>query len=231
MTNARPEERKRKLHITAEKNRLQQRKQWQTGPKANSLHTVESLRRRTLWCCCFPACFARARYSSRMIDRFLNWGDHGKPKSGKIKGRCQPPLNTALQQSEETAGLFSNVGAARKMFPQFVPGAQRAGLESAIFFLPSPHFHFFLFSSLFTSECRQSVRCYRGSPFHVLATVSSLKVRGRRGGRIFGEVHWGIVWNVKCHLPATNLLYCDKTEDPSHCNLTHVTKPWQTAKS
>ena len=26
-----------------------------------------------------------------MIDRFLNWGDHGKPKSGKIKGRCQPP--------------------------------------------------------------------------------------------------------------------------------------------
>ena len=27
-----------------------------------------------------------------MIDRFLNWGDHGKPKSGKIKGRCQPPL-------------------------------------------------------------------------------------------------------------------------------------------
>ena len=27
-----------------------------------------------------------------MIDRFLNWGDHGKPKSGKIKGRCQRPL-------------------------------------------------------------------------------------------------------------------------------------------
>ena len=23
-----------------------------------------------------------------MIDRFLNWGDHGKPKSSKIKGRC-----------------------------------------------------------------------------------------------------------------------------------------------
>ena len=39
----------------------------------------------------FPARFAHARYSSRMIDRFLNWGDHGKPKSGKIKGRCQPP--------------------------------------------------------------------------------------------------------------------------------------------
>ena len=40
----------------------------------------------------FPARFAHARYSYRMIDRFLNWGDHGKPKSGKIKGRCQPPL-------------------------------------------------------------------------------------------------------------------------------------------
>ena len=40
----------------------------------------------------FPARFAHARYSSRMIDRFLNWGDHGKPKSGKVKGRCQPPL-------------------------------------------------------------------------------------------------------------------------------------------
>ena len=89
---------KRKLHITAEKNRLQQRKQRQTGPKTNSLHTVESLRRRTPWCCCFPACFARARYSSRMIDRFLNWGDHGKPKSGKIKGRCQPPLRRTFSQ-------------------------------------------------------------------------------------------------------------------------------------
>ena len=43
-----------------------------------------------------PARFAHARYSSRMIDRFLNWGDHGKPKSGKIKGRCQPPLVAPL---------------------------------------------------------------------------------------------------------------------------------------
>ena len=39
----------------------------------------------------FPTRYAHARYSSRMIDRFLNWGDHGKPKSGKIKGRCPPP--------------------------------------------------------------------------------------------------------------------------------------------
>ena len=32
--------------------------------------------------------FARARC---MIDRFRNWGDHGKPESGKIKGHCPPP--------------------------------------------------------------------------------------------------------------------------------------------
>ena len=40
----------------------------------------------------FPARFAHARYSSRMIVRFLSWGDRGKPKSGKMRGRCQPPL-------------------------------------------------------------------------------------------------------------------------------------------
>ena len=45
----------------------------------------------------FPACFAHARYSSRMIDRFLTWGDHGKPKSGKIRGRCQFPPEEGFQ--------------------------------------------------------------------------------------------------------------------------------------
>ena len=39
----------------------------------------------------FAARFAHDRHSSRMLDRFLNWGDHGKPKSGKIRGRCQFP--------------------------------------------------------------------------------------------------------------------------------------------
>ena len=47
----------------------------------------------------FLARFAHARYSSRMIDRFLNWGDHGKPKSGKIKGRCQPPCLRLTEES------------------------------------------------------------------------------------------------------------------------------------
>ena len=35
----------------------------------------------------FLARFTHARCSSRMIEWFLNWGDHGKLKSGKIKGR------------------------------------------------------------------------------------------------------------------------------------------------
>ena len=37
--------------------------------------------------------FARARC---MIDRFLNWGDHGKPESGKIKGHCHPPQSSVV---------------------------------------------------------------------------------------------------------------------------------------
>ena len=39
----------------------------------------------------FAARFTHARYSSRMVDRFLNLGDHGKPKNGRIEGRFQPP--------------------------------------------------------------------------------------------------------------------------------------------
>ena len=58
--------------------------------KPISLHTVESF---SLF---FPAGFVHARYSSRMIDRFLNWGDHGKTKSDKIKGRCQAPLHSKV---------------------------------------------------------------------------------------------------------------------------------------
>ena len=54
----------------------------------------------------FSARFAHARYSSRMIDRFLNWGDHGKPKSGKIKGRCQPPLDKTLQKKTKDGLLL-----------------------------------------------------------------------------------------------------------------------------
>ena len=54
----------------------------------------------------FPTHFAHARYSSRVIDRFLNCGDLGKLKSGKIKGHCQPPCP---MQDEEI--LLRCVGA------------------------------------------------------------------------------------------------------------------------
>ena len=56
----------------------------------------------------FLARFAHARYSSRMIDRFLNWGNHGKPKSGKIKGRCQPPLIRCLWSLPNKASSANN---------------------------------------------------------------------------------------------------------------------------
>ena len=75
--------------------------------KAISLQTVES------FLLFFPAGFAHARYISRMIDRFPNWGDHGKPKSGKIKGRCQPPLKLTNYETtrfpERSAGKRSHL--------------------------------------------------------------------------------------------------------------------------
>ena len=69
----------------------------------------------------FSASFAPARYSSRMIDRFLNWGDHGKPKSGKIKGRCQRPL---VYTSPDLLARFCkvNLSNAKKFGLIFFPG-------------------------------------------------------------------------------------------------------------
>ena len=51
--------------------------------------------------------FAHARYSSRMIDRFLNWGDHGKLKSDKIKGRCQSPLCVIFKRERFRRGVLN----------------------------------------------------------------------------------------------------------------------------
>ena len=90
MTNARPEKKKNvSSTFPQRKYWLQLRKQRPTGPKR--IHF-------TLSNCCeyelvvvIPTHYVHARYSSRMTDRFRNWGDRGKPKSGKIKGRCQPP--------------------------------------------------------------------------------------------------------------------------------------------
>ena len=47
----------------------------------------------------FPRDCAHAHVRPQVIDSFLNWGDHGKPKSGKIKGRCQPPLGASIRNN------------------------------------------------------------------------------------------------------------------------------------
>ena len=70
----------------------------------------------------FSAHFAHARYSSRMIDRFLNWGDHGKPKSGKIKGRCQPPLIKTFAKQEVKTN-YSHIESAHFAFVNIHPWA------------------------------------------------------------------------------------------------------------
>ena len=83
---------KRKLHVTAEKIGYSKESNDPQNQKAESEFTSHcQIASKTNFLMLFPAHFAHARYSSRMIDRFLNWGDHGKPKSGKIKGRYKPP--------------------------------------------------------------------------------------------------------------------------------------------
>ena len=54
--------------------------------------------------------FAHARYGFRMIDRFLYWGDHHFPKSGKIKGSCQPPLVKSFLPTFKATGTFNLCG-------------------------------------------------------------------------------------------------------------------------
>ena len=44
----------------------------------------------------FDASTQVARYGYRMIDRFLNWGNHGKPKSSKIKGLSSSQDNVSV---------------------------------------------------------------------------------------------------------------------------------------
>ena len=61
-------------------------------PKSSSLRqSYEELWSREWFLPCCPSVL-HARCGSQMIDRFLCWGDHGNPKSGKIKDRCCPPL-------------------------------------------------------------------------------------------------------------------------------------------
>ena len=99
MTNARPEERKRKLHINYRGQKLVTAKKAMTnGSKSKFTSHCRIAAKTNFFLVLFPAHFAHARYSSWMIDRFLNWGDHGKPQSGKIRGRYQlPPLEEEFQ--------------------------------------------------------------------------------------------------------------------------------------
>ena len=45
-----------------------------------------------------------------MNDRFLNWGDHGKPKSGKIIGRWQPIESASSRYCKRQFVMKNNSG-------------------------------------------------------------------------------------------------------------------------
>ena len=84
---------RRKENVSSTLPRNKTKKPMTNGTKSNyTSHCRVAATKLPKQTCCFPTRSAHARYSFRMIDRFLNWGDHGKLKSGKIKGRCQPPL-------------------------------------------------------------------------------------------------------------------------------------------
>ena len=60
--------------------------------------------------------FGHARYSSRIIDRFLNWDNHGNPKSGKNEGRCQrPPVGPLVLHMSRFPTLITLRDASRKL--------------------------------------------------------------------------------------------------------------------
>ena len=56
-----------------------------------------------------PSHFAHARYGFRMIDRFLYWGDHAFPKSGKIKDSCQPLLSRTIEKNMQITTLSISI--------------------------------------------------------------------------------------------------------------------------
>ena len=96
MTNTRPEERETKA------------RHYRGKPKAIHFNTLSNRAAKTNFL--FPACFAHARCSSWMIGRFLNLGDHGKPKSGKIKGRCQPMQSASSRYCKRQLVIKNNTG-------------------------------------------------------------------------------------------------------------------------
>ena len=93
----------------------------------------------------FPARFAHVRYSSRMIDRFLNWGDHGKPKSRKIKGRCQPPLHRTYRKTPACLKFGNHVTVHR---PTARPSVRTTGIPMFTLTLSS-----YFLSPLIAHQC------------------------------------------------------------------------------
>ena len=108
MTNTRPEERERKARHYRGKKMVTAKKATTNRTKSEFISTLSNRAAKTN--VLFPACFAHARYSSWMIGRFLNLGDHGKPKSGKIKGRCQPIQSASSRYCKRQLVIKNNTG-------------------------------------------------------------------------------------------------------------------------
>ena len=108
MTNRRPEERETKARHYRGKKMVTAKKATTNRTKSEFISTLSNRAAKTN--VLFPACFAHARYSSWMIGRFLNLGDHGKPKSGKIKGRCQPIQSASSRYCKRQLVIKNNTG-------------------------------------------------------------------------------------------------------------------------
>ena len=64
----------------------------------------------------FPARFAHARYSSRLIDRFLNWGDHGRSRSRSKAVASPSPFGAVRTCFDHVLSKFSGFSWERILF-------------------------------------------------------------------------------------------------------------------
>ena len=77
---------KRKLHNNRGQKLVTAKKAMTNGSKGEFTSLYCRIAAKTdFFLLLFPAHFVHARYSSRMIDRFFNWGNHGKPKVARSK--------------------------------------------------------------------------------------------------------------------------------------------------
>ena len=109
MTNARPEERKT-WSSTLSRNKIGYSKESNDQRHQKRIHFTLSNRceedaKTNLLLLLFPTRFAHARYSSPMIDRFLNSGDHGNPKTARSKAVASPPGLVITASWEDLAAV------------------------------------------------------------------------------------------------------------------------------